>query len=116
MNEVDRYILAFPEEVQSILKEIRHLIQITSPDAVESMAYSIPAYKLNNKPLVYFAAFKNHIGFYALPSGHLKFQDELSSYKQGKGSLQFPLNQPVPYLLIEKIIEFRVIEIQNKRI
>jgi uncharacterized protein YdhG (YjbR/CyaY superfamily) len=70
----------------------------------------MPAYKLNGRPLVYFAGFKNHIGFYATPTGHEAFKKELSGYKQGRGSLQFPLNQPVPYDLIEQIVLFRVAE------
>ena len=76
----------------------------------------MPAYKLNKKPLVYFAAFKNHIGFYATPTGHSEFKNELSLYKQGKGSVQFPLNQKIPYQLIEKIVKFRVNEIYQKTI
>jgi len=78
------------------------------------MAYGMPGYKTHKNPLVYFAAFKNHIGFYATPSGHTEFKDELSKYKQGKGSVQFPLDQPIPYKLIERIVQFRVTENENK--
>ena len=110
MNETDQYIQQFPENVQEILRNIRQLIIDNAPLAEEMMAYGVPAYKTNNKPLVYFAAFRNHIGFYAAPSGHTEFSDELSQYKQGKGSVQFPLNKPMPYELIEKIVKFRVVE------
>ena len=74
----------------------------------------MPAYKTQGKPLVYFAAFKNHIGFYATPTGHSEFAKELSKYKQGKGSVQFPIDQPMPLKLIAQIVEFRVLENQEK--
>jgi uncharacterized protein YdhG (YjbR/CyaY superfamily) len=114
MNNIEKYILQFPPDVQLILREIRKLIKDNAPEADELIAYGMPGYKTNKKPLVYFAAFKNHIGFYALPSGHSEFKDELSKYKQGKGSVQFPLDQPIPYELIERIVKFRVIENKNK--
>jgi uncharacterized protein YdhG (YjbR/CyaY superfamily) len=78
------------------------------------MAYGMPAYKTNKRPLVYFAAFKHHIGFYATTTGHAQFQDELALYKQGKGSVQFPLDKPMPYNLIERIVRFRVHENSEK--
>lgn len=114
MNEVETYILQFPDDVQEILRSIRKLIKDTAPEAEESFAYGMPAYKTNKKPLVYFAAYKNHIGFYATPSGHKEFQNDLSKYKQGKGSVQFPLDQPIPYKLIERILKFRVAENNEK--
>lgn len=110
MKAIESYIQQFPDNVQEILVKIRQLIIRNAPEAVESFAYGMPAYKTNKKPLVYFAAFKNHIGFYATPSGHQEFQDELSKYKQGKGSVQFPLDKPIPYDLIERIVQFRVAE------
>jgi uncharacterized protein YdhG (YjbR/CyaY superfamily) len=110
MNEIDQYILQFPEETHDILNKIRALIKKHAPDAIESIAYGMPAYKLNKKPLVYFAAYQTHIGFYATPSGHEAFQEELSKYKQGKGSVQFPLDQPIPYDLIVRMVKFRVQE------
>lgn len=110
MNDIENYIIKFPNDVQVILRKIRKLIKDNAPEAEESMAYGMPGYKTNKKPLVYFAAYKNHIGFYATPTGHNTFKDELSKYKQGKGSVQFPLNQPIPYELIEKIVQFRVKE------
>ena len=110
MTEIDQYISQFPEEVQEILKKIRSLILECAPDAVELMSYGMPGYKLNKKPLVYFAGYKNHLGFYATPSGHSHFQEQLSRYKQGKGSVQFPLNEEMPYDLIEEMVRFRVAE------
>lgn len=106
--EIDQYISQFPEEVQEILKKVRSLILECAPDATELMSYGMPGYKLNKKPLVYFAGYKNHLGFYATPSGHSHFQEQLSRYKQGKGSVQFPLNEEMPYDLIEEMVRFRV--------
>ncbi len=113
-NNVDEYISTFPKETQELLKQVRKTIRQAAPDAGESISYGMPAYKLNGKPLVYFAAFKNHIGFYATPTGHKEFADELSKYKQGKGSVQFPLDKPMPLDLIERITKFRVKENSSK--
>ena len=110
MNEVDKYIAAFPPDIQEILMKIRAIIKDTAGEAVESMTYGMPAYKTNGRPLVYFGCFKNHIGFYATPTGHEQFSSELSKYKHGKGSVQFLLNEPVPFDLIMRIVEFRVQE------
>jgi uncharacterized protein YdhG (YjbR/CyaY superfamily) len=108
-ENIDQYIGAFPNEVQEILEKIRRTIQKAAPDATEKISYAMPAFEQNGI-VVYFAAFKNHIGLYALPSGHEAFQEELSKYKSGKGSVQFPLNQPMPFDLITKIVKFRVKE------
>ncbi len=113
-NEIEKYIEQFPEKIQDILRNIRQIIKDNAPESEELMAYGMPAYKTNKKPLVYFAAFKNHIGFYATPTGHSEFKEELSKYKQGKGSVQFPLDQPIPYDLIERMVKFRVTENNNK--
>ena len=110
MNAVDKYIAGFPAQVQQLLKEMRKRILKTAPDAAECISYGMPAYKLNGKPLVYFAGYKNHIGFYATPSGHSEFAKELAAYKQGKGSVQFPVSNPLPVNLIRRIIEFRIAE------
>jgi uncharacterized protein YdhG (YjbR/CyaY superfamily) len=107
---VDEYIKSFPTDIQTLLKKVRETIRKNAPDSVESIAYGMPAYKMNGKPLVYFAGFKKHIGFYATPTGHAEFAKELSSYKQGKGSVQFPLDKPIPYELIKRIVVFRVKE------
>lgn len=113
-NSFDEYILDFPDEVQVLLNKIRSTIRQAAPDAEESISYGMPAYKTYGKPLVYFAGFKNHIGFYATPTGHEEFAKELSKYKQGKGSVQFPIDQPMPLDLIFQIVEFRVIENMEK--
>ncbi len=107
---VDLYIDSFPPEIQERLKEMRRIIKQNAPMAVESIAYQMPAYKTEGRPLVYFAGFVAHVGFYATPTGHEKFAKELSKYKQGKGSVQFPHNQPLPVKLIAEIVKFRVEE------
>lgn len=109
-DNVEGYIKGFPKDVQKSLNQMRDTIRKAAPDATESIAYGMPAYKLNGKPLVYFAGYKSHIGFYATPSGHTEFSEELSKYKQGKGSVQFPLDEPLPFDLIRRIVEFRVKE------
>ncbi|RZL42442.1 MAG: DUF1801 domain-containing protein [Pedobacter sp.] len=109
-KNVDEYIASFPPETQTILEQIREIIKKAAPEAEESISYAMPAYKLNGKPLVYFAGYKNHIGFYATPTGHEAFKEDLSVYKQGKGSVQFPIDKPMPLDLIERITKFRVEE------
>jgi uncharacterized protein YdhG (YjbR/CyaY superfamily) len=109
-SDIDGYIGTFPGNVQILLKQIRNTINQAAPEAVESISYGMPAFKTEGKPLVYFAAFKNHIGFYATPTGHKEFEKELSKYKQGKGSVQFPIDKPLPLDLIYRITEFRVRE------
>lgn len=108
--DVDKYINSLTPDTQILLEQIRAVIKAKAPDAAESISYSMPAYKLRGKPLVYFAAFKNHIGLYATPSGHAAFFDELSKYPQGKGSVQFAFKKPIPFQLIERIVEFRIKE------
>ncbi|MEO7978012.1 DUF1801 domain-containing protein [Flavobacterium sp.] len=105
----DDYIGRFPNEVREILERIRMTIREAAPEAEEKISYSMPAIDQNGI-IVYFAAFKNHIGLYALPTGHKGFKEELSSYKSGKGSVQFPLDKPIPYDLITKIVKFRLKE------
>lgn len=107
---VDSYIKSFPPEVQILLEQIRAKIRENAPDASETFSYQMPAYRTNGRPLVFFAGFKNHIGFYATPTGHKKFSRELSAYKQGKGSVQFPLDKPLPLDIIGRIVRFRVFE------
>lgn len=116
-EDVTTYIANCPAKVQEVLEKLRSTIQKAAPEAEELISYKMPAYKYHGM-LVYFAAFKNHIGFYATPTGHKKFEKELAPYKQGKGSVQFPLDQPLPFPLIAKIVKFRVQEnllnFQNK--
>ncbi|PGH39532.1 MAG: hypothetical protein CRN43_08440, partial [Candidatus Nephrothrix sp. EaCA] len=102
-KNVDAYIKSFDGRTQKILEQVRQTIQAAVPEAAESISYAMPAYKLNGKPLVYFAGYKRHIGFYATPAGHKKFAKELSKYKQGKGSVQFPVEEPMPLELIARI-------------
>lgn len=114
MNEshaitIQDYIARQPEQVRVRLEIIRSTILKAAPKAVEVISYQMPAFKLNGM-LVYFAAFKNHIGFYAMPTVHHAFKKELSVYKTGKGSVQFPLDKPLPVGLITKIVKFRVKE------
>lgn len=106
---IDEYISAFPKDVQKILGQIRKIIKDAAPEAEEAISYQIPTFKLNGN-LVHFAAFKNHIGFYPTPSGQKAFEKELSAYKSGKGSIQFPIDKPLPIPLIKKIVKFRVKE------
>lgn len=112
-RDVDEYIQSFPKEIQTTLIQLRSLILKQVPEAQESISYGMPAYKTYGKPLVYFAAFKKHIGFYATPSGHTEFNKELSSYKQGKGSVQFPLDA-VPFDLVGRMVLFRKKENEEK--
>ncbi len=108
-QSIDEYIAGFPPDVQKILEKVRATIRNAAPDAQEKISYKMPTFTLNGN-LVYFAAFKNHIGFYPIPTGIKKFEKELSVYEQGKGSVQFPLDKPIPYDLITKIVKFRVKE------
>jgi uncharacterized protein YdhG (YjbR/CyaY superfamily) len=106
---IDEYIAIFPADIQAILQKVRATIRKSAPGAEEAIKYQMPTFVLNGN-LVHFAAFKNHIGFYPVPTGIEKFKKELSVYKQGKGSVQFPLDKPIPYGLIGKIVKFRVKE------
>jgi uncharacterized protein YdhG (YjbR/CyaY superfamily) len=108
--DVEAYIATFPPEVRERLNRMREIIRNAAPDAVEAMAYGLPAYKHNKKPLVYYGGFEKHIGFYATPTGHSAFAGALKPYKQGKGSVQFPHNLPLPEALIEAMVRFRVEE------
>jgi uncharacterized protein YdhG (YjbR/CyaY superfamily) len=108
-RNIDEYIAGFPNDIQEILQKIRVTIRKAAPDAKETISYQMPTFTLKGN-LVHFAAFKQHIGFYPTPTGIEKFQKELSVYKGAKGSVRFPLDQPIPYGLITKIVKFRVKE------
>ena len=110
---IDEYIAIYPLDVQSILQHVRRTIQTTAPEAAEAISYGIPTFKLDGKNLVHFAAFSHHIGFYATPDGHSQFETELSKYKQGKGSVQFPLDKPMPLDLISCIVTYRAKQIKS---
>ena len=111
---VDEYIATFPRNVQDILEELRQTIHNSAPDAKEAISYQIPTFKLNGN-LVHFAAFKNHIGFYPTSSGISRFKKELSRYEVSRGTVRFPINEPIPSDLIRKIVKYRVKENLDKK-
>lgn len=106
---IDEYISRFPKEIQERLETMRATIREAAPEAEEAISYQMPTFKLNGN-LVHFAAFQHHIGFYPAPTGIEQFEKELSRFKGGKGSIQFPLDQPLPLELVRKIVKFRVAE------
>ena len=106
---IDEYIAGFPPEIQLMLEQIRNTIKSAAPGATEKISYQMPTFFLKGN-LVHFAAFQNHIGFYPVPSGIEAFREELSAYKGGKGSVQFPLDKPLPLDLVARIVSFRVKE------
>lgn len=108
-ESIDEYIAGFPHDIREILEQIRSTIQKAAPDAEEKISYQMPTFTLHGN-LVHFAAFKHHIGFYPTPTGTEKFRQELSAYPGGKGSVRFPLDKPIPFALIRKIVKFRVKE------
>ena len=107
---IDEYIAGFPKETQKILEQVRATIKSTVPDAEETISYAIPAFTLNKTYLVYFAGYKNHISLYPAPTGNEAFEKEIAAYKSGKGTVQFPLNKPLPLNLITKVIKYRLKE------
>ena len=114
-KNIDEYIATQTQEVQTLLEQMRQTIKEAAPEAEEVISYNMPAFKYHGM-LVYFAAYKNHIGFYATPTGHSEFKEELSVYKQGKGSVQFPLTKSLPLDLISRMIQFRVKENMKKKL
>ena len=108
-ESIDEYISAFPNDVQVILQRIRKIVRENAPKAKETISYRIPTFTLNGN-LVHFAAFKDHIGFFPTSSPRRAFKKELSKYKGGPGTIQFPLDKPIPYALIKKIVKYRVKE------
>lgn len=113
-SNIDDYIARFPKEVQPLLNKMRLTVQRAAPQATETISYGIPAFTLGGM-LVWFAAHKNHIGFYPRASGIAVFRKELAQYKQAKGSVQFPFEQPLPLPLITRIVKFRVKENLSKK-
>ncbi|TAH33323.1 DUF1801 domain-containing protein [Candidatus Saccharibacteria bacterium] len=113
MNTVDKYLEQFTGEVRERLDTIRQIIVQTVPDAEEGVSYGLVGYKRNGKPLVYFGGFPHHIGFYATPNGHDTFREEFAHYKQGKGSVQFPHDQPLPKDLIKRVVLYRVTQTEK---
>lgn len=113
-KNIDEYIAIQTPEVKILLEQMRQTIKKAAPEAEELISYNMPAFKYRGM-LVYFAAYKHHVGFYATPTGHSEFKEELSVYKQGKGSVQFPLNKPLPLDLISRMVQFRVEENLKKK-
>ena len=112
MNRIDEYIATFPPDTQRVLEQIRTTIRKAAPAAEETISYGMPTFTLNGRYLVYFAAHKNHIGFYPVPTGNEEFDKDFSSYKiSGKGTIQFPLSKPMPLDLITKIVKYRIKEV-----
>lgn len=109
IETIDQYIATFPKNIQNILKELRQTIRETAPEAEEAIRYQMPTFRQNGN-LVHFAAFKNHIGFYPTPTGIEAFKAELTKYKSSKGTIKFPLDEPIPFDLIRKIVKYRVKE------
>lgn len=107
---IDEYISSQPKNVKLILQKIRQTVKEAAPEAQELVSYGMPAFKLNKRILLYFSAWEKHIGLYAMPSANATFKKELSSYKQGRGSVQFPFDRPVPYGLVKRIVKFRAKE------
>ena len=107
---IDDYISAFPEDVQEILEKVRQTVREAAPDTEETISYQMPTFRQNGSYVVYFAAFKKHLGLYPTPDGIEAFKDELAVYKNARGSVQFPLDKPIPYDLISRIVRFRVEE------
>lgn len=109
-KDIDEYIAGFPDDVQKILKRIRTTIRKAAPRAGEKISYGIPTFTLNDRYLIYFAGFKNHVSIYPAPRGSDEFKKELSAYEGGKGTVRFPLDKPIPYGLITRIVKFKVKE------
>ena len=112
-KSIDEYIADFPKETQQILKQIRDTIKRAAPMAEETIKYAMPAFTLNGN-MIYFAAFKNHIGLYPLPEGDEAFKNEISQYKRAKSTVRFPLDRPIPYDLITRMVKFRISESRLK--
>jgi uncharacterized protein YdhG (YjbR/CyaY superfamily) len=111
---IDEYISTFPGKIQAVLEKVRQAIQKAAPEAAETMSYGIPTFNLNGKHLVFFAGWKHHISLYPIPAGDEAFQQELSHYKRAKGTIQFPLDKPIPYDFVEKIVTLLMMESSEK--
>lgn len=109
-TSIEEYIARFPPEVQEILEKIRTTIRKAAPEAQETISYDIPTFTLRDIYLIYFAAYKKHISIYPVPTGTAEFNEEIAAYQTGKGTLQFPLDKPIPYGLIRKIVKFSLVD------
>jgi uncharacterized protein YdhG (YjbR/CyaY superfamily) len=113
-KSMDEYIGTFPEDIQKILVELRATIKAAAPEAEETISYNIPTFKMNGRYLIYFAGFKNHISLYPIPVGSEAFNKQISKYAEGKGTLKFPIDKPLPWKLITKIVKLKLDENQKK--
>jgi len=109
-NSIDEYIETFPEDIQKILKELRETIKAAAPEAGETISYGIPTFTLNGRYLIYFAGWKNHISIYPIPTGTEAFNKQISKYVEGKGTLKFPIDKPLPLKLITQMVKLKVAE------
>ncbi|HKY53045.1 MAG TPA: DUF1801 domain-containing protein [Anaerolineales bacterium] len=109
-SSMNEYIASFPEDIQKILEELRATIKAAAPDAKETISYNIPTFTLNGRYLIYFAGWKNHISIYPIPTGTEALNKQISKYVEGKGTLKFPIDQPLPLKLITKIVKLKVAE------
>ena len=109
-SSIDNYIATFPEDVQKILEELRSTIKAAAPEAKETISYNIPTFTLNGRYLIYFAGWKNHISLYPIPTGTEAFNKQIAKYVEGKGTLKFPLDKPLPLKLIAKIVKLKLAE------
>ena len=107
-SSVDAYIASFPPDIQMLLDDVRSTVRKAAPGATERISYGVPAYHYKGEPVVYFGGFKKHIGIFATPEAQQEFQQELSDYKQGKGSVKFPFAKPLPLSLITRIVKFKM--------
>lgn len=112
-DTVEEYLDGFGGEVRVRLETMREVVRAAAPDAVESIAYGMPAYTVDGKALVYFAGYARHVGFYATPNGHETFAEEFARYRQGQGSVQFPHTEPLPVDLVQRVVAFRVAGIRR---
>ncbi len=112
---IDGFIAGFPKSVRVVLEELRRVIRESAPGAEETISYGIPTFDLNGRHLVHFSAYKNHVGFYPTSSGIEAFRKELSPFKTSRGTVQFPLDKPIPYDLVKKIVKFRVEETESRK-
>lgn len=107
---IDEYIAGFPDDVQPVLRQVRATIRDAAPDARETISYQIPTFVLDGRPLIYFAGFKKHVSVYPAPVGSAEFADEMAVYGSGRGTAKFPLNRPIPFDFIHRLVEFRLRE------
>jgi uncharacterized protein YdhG (YjbR/CyaY superfamily) len=115
VGSIDEYIKTFPKDVQRVLQDVRETIRKAAPEAMETISYRIPTFKLDGKYLVYFAGFKTHVGVYPAPKGDGAFQKRIARYRSGKATIRFALDEPIPHGLLGKIVKFRIQERQEKR-